>query len=219
MFDFLSHISNQHPAFSLSTTVKEALSFFKTGKFNHFPVVENEVFIGHFSFIDAETLPLEDTIDMHQYLLQPFFLKPTINWLEILEAFFKNETNLIAVLDEQNKYVGYLVSNSIAEHFKQTPFINENGSTLIVEKEINKYSLSEITQIVESNNSKLLGVLVSDFRKQLAQISIKMISNNVNEIIQTFRRYDYEIVSEHIEDNYYFELKKRSEYLDKYLNI
>ena len=41
----------------------------------------------------------------------------------------------------------------------------------------------------------------------------------INEIIQTFRRYNYEIISEHQEDAYIENLKERSDYLDKYLNI
>ena len=41
----------------------------------------------------------------------------------------------------------------------------------------------------------------------------------MNDIIQSFRRYNYEIVSEHYEDIYINTLKERSDYLDKYLNI
>jgi serine phosphatase RsbU (regulator of sigma subunit) len=41
----------------------------------------------------------------------------------------------------------------------------------------------------------------------------------LNEIIQTFRRYNYEIISDHQEDSYLLNLKERSDYLDKYLNI
>jgi hypothetical protein len=41
----------------------------------------------------------------------------------------------------------------------------------------------------------------------------------INEIIQSFRRYNYEIISEHQEDNYINSLKERSDYLDKYLNM
>ena len=40
----------------------------------------------------------------------------------------------------------------------------------------------------------------------------------MNEIIQSFRRYNYEIISEHQEDNYLNTLKERSEYLDIYLD-
>ena len=41
----------------------------------------------------------------------------------------------------------------------------------------------------------------------------------MNAIVQTFRRYGYNVVSEHHEDLMQEELKERSQYLDKYLNI
>ncbi|MES2486331.1 MAG: acetoin utilization protein acuB, partial [Bacteroidota bacterium] len=41
----------------------------------------------------------------------------------------------------------------------------------------------------------------------------------LSEIIQTFRRYNYDIITEHQEDAYLNTLKDRSDYLDKYLNI
>ena len=41
----------------------------------------------------------------------------------------------------------------------------------------------------------------------------------MNSIAQTFRRYGYNVVSEHEEDKMNDELKERSDYLNKYLNI
>ena len=41
----------------------------------------------------------------------------------------------------------------------------------------------------------------------------------MNAIVQTFRRYGYTIISEHEEDKFLEDLKDRSNYLDKYLNI
>ncbi|MCY1229202.1 hypothetical protein D9M72_415590 [compost metagenome] len=79
--------------------------------------------------------------------------------------------------------------------------------------------MSQITQIVESNNGKLLGLFVSNVEADKVQITIKITLGAMNEIIQTFRRYNYEIISEHQEDNYLNALKERSDYLDKYLNI
>ncbi len=81
------------------------------------------------------------------------------------------------------------------------------------------YSMSQITQIVESNNGKLLGLFVSDSDTETIEITIKVTLGVMNDIIQTFRRYNYEIISEHNEDNYINNLKERSDYLDKYLNI
>jgi hypothetical protein len=79
--------------------------------------------------------------------------------------------------------------------------------------------MSQIAQIVESNNGKLLGLFVSEADVESVQITIKIALGSMNNIIQTFRRYNYEIVSEHHEDNYLNSLRERSDYLDKYLNI
>jgi hypothetical protein len=89
----------------------------------------------------------------------------------------------------------------------------------VIKKSIQEYSMSQITQIVESNNGKLLGLFVSEADVENVQITIKIAIGAMNDIIQTFRRYNYEIVSEHQEDNYLNSLKERSEYLDKYLSM
>jgi Mg/Co/Ni transporter MgtE len=140
-------------------------------------------------------------------------------WLDVLEVFAKNHTNLVPVLDENNAYVGYYEIEDIIKFFHETPFLKEQGGILVVQKGILEYSMSQITQIVESNNGKLLGLFVSEANTESVQITIKISLGAMNDIIQTFRRYNYEIISEHQEDNYINNLKERSDYLDKYLNI
>jgi hypothetical protein len=103
--------------------------------------------------------------------------------------------------------------------FHETPFLKEAGGIIIIKKGILDYSMSQITQIIESNNGKLLGLFISDSDTESIEVTIKISLGAMNEIIQTFRRYNYEIVSEHHEDNYINNLKERSDYLDKYLNI
>jgi hypothetical protein len=79
--------------------------------------------------------------------------------------------------------------------------------------------MSQVAQIVETNNGKILGMFLSEATQDSVQITIKTTLGSLNEIIQTFRRYAYEIVSDHQEDFYIQNLKDRSDYLDKYLNI
>ena len=140
-------------------------------------------------------------------------------WLDVLEVFAKNHTNLVPVLDENNKYVGYYEISDIMNFFNETPFLKEAGDIIIIKKGVLDYSISQIVQIVESNNGKLLGLFVSETDLSSIQITLKISVGAMNEIIQTFRRYNYEIISEHKEDNYINTLKERSDYLDKYLNI
>jgi len=98
-------------------------------------------------------------------------------------------------------------------------FFAEPGGILIVEKGYNDYSFSEISQIVESNNTKLLGAFISKTENDVVQITIKIGSSGLNDIIQTFRRYSYNIISGREEDTFMQDLKERSDYLNKYLNL
>jgi len=97
--------------------------------------------------------------------------------------------------------------------------LKEQGGIIIVEKGIADYSIGQITQIVESNNGKILGMFISEATVETVQVTIKIAIGGMNDILQTFRRYNYEIISEHKEDNYLNSLRDRSDYLDKYLNI
>jgi hypothetical protein len=155
----------------------------------------------------------------YRFTLEGFFARTNTIWLDVLEVFAKNHTNLIPVLDENNVYVGYYEIEDILKFFHETPFLKEPGSIIVVKKPILDYSMSQITQIVESNNGKLLGLFISEADVESVEVTLKITLGAMNEIIQTFRRYDYEIISEHQEDSYISNLKERSEYLDKYLNI
>ena len=103
--------------------------------------------------------------------------------------------------------------------FNNTPFLNEAGGIIVIEKEQRDYSFSEICQIVESNNAKILGVFISKMDGDMVQATIKIGYIGMNAIVQTFRRYNYLVVSNHEEDRFLEDLKDRSNYLDKYLNI
>ena len=123
------------------------------------------------------------------------------------------------VLNAGNKYLGYYELNDIIGLFNETPFFSENGAVLIIEKGLPDYSFSEISQIVESNDGKLYGAFISKIENDVAQITLKIGNVGLSEIMQTFRRYSYNIVSGHEEDSYLDGLKERSDYLNKYLNI
>ena len=123
------------------------------------------------------------------------------------------------MLSHENKYLGYLELHDILNCFNETSFLNESGGIIVLEKGVRDYSFSEIGQIIESHNAALLGMFVSSKENDITQITIKLSSSGINEILQTFRRYGYTVISEHQEDSYNKNLEERSRYLDKYLNM
>jgi len=123
------------------------------------------------------------------------------------------------VLDEKDQILGYYNLPDVVSVFIDTPFFTEPGSILVIAKGIKDYSFSEIAQIVESNNTKLLGGFITGSENDVIQITIKMGTANNNEILQSFRRYNYNVLFGNGDDQFLEDLKQRSDYLDKYLNI
>ena len=188
-------------------------------KFSHIPVVDEGVYLGCLITEDAENATANATVADFKYTFDKFYTLNTTNWFDVLQIFSKNETNLVPVLNAQNQYIGFYELSDCIKIFSETPFLSEEGSTIVIEKAINAYSFSEVSQIIESNNSKILGFFISNFADGIIQLSIKMNTSNINGILQTFRRYDYTIISEHVDDSYANNLKDNSDYLDKYLNM
>lgn len=187
--------------------------------FSHLPVGKDGVYLGSISENDARTFDVQKTIEDYQFSLESFFVRDTDNWLDVLEAFSTNETNLLPVLNEDNQYLGFVELYEIVCLFTETPFLNHSGGIIILEKGSRDYSFSEITQIVESNGEHVLGMFLSKQENDITQITLKIGQNSLNSILQSFRRYGYNVVSHHQEDTFNDNLRDRSEYLDKYLNI
>ena len=219
MTEIANYITNDFKAIDSQDSIAVVQEFFDELTFSHFPVIEEEVYIGSIASEDIETFDGSKKIFDYKFSLEGFFARNNMVWLEVLEVFAKNNTNLVPVLDDKNKYIGYYEITDIIKFFSKTPFLFESGKIIVIKKRHEDYSLSQITQIIESNNGKTLGLFVSGTDAENIEVTIKINAGPINEIIQTFRRYDYEIVSDHHEDNYINTLKERSDYLDKYLNI
>ncbi|WP_291100911.1 MULTISPECIES: CBS domain-containing protein [unclassified Flavobacterium] len=219
MTEITNYITNDFKAIDSQESIAVVHDFFDELTFSHFPVVEEEIYIGSIASDDIETFASDKKIIDYRYSFENFYARTNMIWLDVLEIFAKNHTNLVPVLDESNKYVGYYEIEDVMKFFHETPFLQEPGRIIVVKKRVLDYSMSQITQIVESNNGKLLGLFVSNADIENVELTLKLSLGPINEIIQSFRRYNYEIVSEHHEDNYTSTLKERSDYLDKYLNI
>ncbi|MDG3582408.1 CBS domain-containing protein [Galbibacter pacificus] len=214
-----SYINNDVLPLLPNYPVKMVRGMFSNCTNTHIPVVEDNRLLGNISEDDVQGFDPDKKISDYLYALDLFYVQKSTNWLDVLEAFAKFNSNILPILDENSIYVGYYELIDIMSLFKETPFLNEPGGILIVEKGHTDYSFSEISQIVESNDGKLLGAFISNDAEDVTQITMKIGNIGLNNIIQTFRRYNYNIVSGNEEDSYIEGLKLRSDYLNKFLKI
>lgn len=215
-----NYIINDVRPLGLKDKVKDAQEIFNQLTFSHMPVRDEKgTYIGCISETDAHCFDSSQPLEEVRFSLEAFHVNVTTFWLDILESFALYDSNIMPVLNEKGAYLGYYELNDIMSLFHDTPFLSEAGAILVVEKGYNDYSFSEIVQIVESNNAKLFGAFISKIENDLVQVTIKIGHSGLNEILQTFRRYSYNIITGHGEDLMLKSLKDRSDYLNKYLNL
>lgn len=204
----------------VSQKISDLKNIFDELIYSHLPVSEDGVYIGSISESDVRCFDASKSLKDYRYALSSFFTRPSQPLLEILRIFAVNDTNILPVLqDETNAYLGYLELTDVLSILQETPFFGEEGNIIVVEKGEKDYSFSELSQIVESNDGKLFGLYINKFSEGIVQITLKLSHHKMNEILQSLRRYDYTILTEHEEDTFLQELKERSDYLNKYLNI
>ena len=204
----------------LGEKINNVQAFFEEVPFTHIPVVDNNMFCGSIARQEIEYADFGNkTLNDIKNLILPFYASNNMNWFEVLQYFATYNTNILPVLDTDNHYLGYYELDDFLNLFKCTPFLHEEGVILVISKGVNDYSFSQITQIVESNNANLLGAFVSKIENDVAQITLKLSFHDVNNTLNSFRRYGYQILNDFEKDKYLEELNERSNYLQKYLNI
>ena len=214
------YISKDISALNLKSSILEAKELFNSLPYSHLPIVENHHLIGSVSESDIQTIENDTSaLKEYKYLITDFFIRDSDNWIDILKMFAANETNILPVLSDNNEYIGYYELADVLHYFNDTPLLNHEGFFLVIEKGLKDYSFSEISQIVESNDAKLIGIFISGYKNDLVRITLKISTEEINDIIQAFRRYGYNLLTKHKEDLLIEELKNRSDYLQKYLNI
>lgn len=219
MKDVTILLQNQMPVVDSNTTVATLLNFLNSTDFSHFPVVEDGMWIGNVWKEDLLTLEGTTTLQELRTSFQYFSTEPMVHWTLLWEKFLQSNSTLLPVIDKNRNLLGVYCKKDFLELWDSIPSFKEKGTTIIVQKTDTAYSFSQISQLVESNNAKLLSLFIISFEEHLCTILIKTNGIHNSEIIQDLRRFDYEIVSKHLEDSFRNKISDNSEYLQKYLDI
>ncbi|MDR0363472.1 MAG: CBS domain-containing protein [Bacteroidales bacterium] len=112
--------------------------------------------------------------------------------LEVLPMFGHNYLTLLPVITEEQKFTGVLLSEDILSAIGTSLSPKREGAIIVLDVAMFDYSLSQIAQIVESNDAKTLQLFVSETANpDRLEVIIKINQPNVARILQTFYRYDY----------------------------
>jgi hypothetical protein len=116
------------------------------------------------------------------------------------------------VLDENKFYKGCISINSLTEQFGRFTAIVSPGAIIILELNQNDYVLSQIAQIVESQDMKILSLFVSsESDSTKMELTIKLNKFEIQSLIKALTRYNYMIKATFTNDE-----KMVDDLLDRY---
>ncbi len=214
-------IAHDIPELSLSDNGVNALNLMEQFGIEHLPVVQDGKFIG--LVCEDEILSMDNPtqafhLNHHEYPM--FCLASNRHIYDAMKVIVEQKLTLLPVIDAEVNYLGSITLQTLLQGLYQIQSVNELGAILVLEMNMYDYSLSQIAQIVEGNDAKILNVSMSAVPNTTkVEITLKINKEDLNPILQTFNRYDYTVVDTYMEPKFSEDLKERYEEFMKFLNM
>jgi acetoin utilization protein AcuB len=195
-------VSDIIPALRTSDTGARALSWMEIFRISHLPIVNNQEFLGLISDTDIYDMGMMDEpIGNHKLSLFSPYVLAGQHIYEVIEIASRLKLTVIPVLDEKKNYMGLIGQTDLLDTFATLAAVNEPGGIIVLEMNHHEYSLSQIAQIVESNNSRILSLYISNAGEStMMEVTIKINSSDLTSISKTFDRYNYNIKASFMDD-------------------
>jgi predicted transcriptional regulator len=203
-----------------SDSIYFAIDFFKEFSIRQLPVVQDNLCIGILSLDDIDDEDIYDLPILDYINLNYSFASNNDHIYEVMRAISEQASTLFPVLDENNNYIGSITLSSLFKNYVNCAAFIQPGSILVLEIDKKNYSLSEIARIVESENKVILSSLLSsNVESDVLEITLKLNSVQIQNLITTFERFGYNIKATFNEEDFMDTLKNRYESLMTYLNV
>jgi CBS domain-containing protein len=188
-------ISDVIPSVSSSETGRKALSHMDVYRVSHIPVVDEAKYLGLVSdkliydlnLVEAQLSTAIDKLNTtHAHSDQHIF--------ELAIVMYKLKISVLPVLDEDHYYLGAITLYDLARRFASLFSLQEVGGVLVIEMNVSDYSVAQISQIVESNDVKILSFFID--RKpgsNVLDVILKLDSDELSGVVQALMRYDYKV--------------------------
>ncbi|MBN7814080.1 cbs domain containing protein [Algoriphagus pacificus] len=197
-------INNLIPPLKLSDKTGMALAWMEEIRTDILPVVDQGNFLGLireemiFDMNNAEKLISEVQLDN-----QMCWVYSDKHIYDVLRVGAEQHSNVVAVLSRDQHYLGVVTMEDSIAAFADSLSIQSQGSVLVLSLFMTDYSLSEISRIVESENTKVLSSFITSDPLDDAKIklTLKLDKPELRHIKATLERFGYKILDHYQEES------------------
>jgi CBS domain-containing protein len=155
-------ISEVVPSLKTSDSGQTALNWMEIFRISHLPIVNNLDFLGLISDTDIYDMNQpEEPIGNHSLTLLKPYVTTEQHLFEVIGLASRLKLTVIPVLDEHSHYKGVITTTDLVRYLAGISSMDQQGGIIVLEIIERDYSLSQIAQIVESNNVKVLSMYIT----------------------------------------------------------
>lgn len=214
-------INHSIPILHLQDSVVKALQLISDYKLTHLPVVAEEKFLGLVS--EDDLLDIEEpklAVEVLQETFIPASVKENEHFLNAVNCSNLFETSIVPVINETKEYVGAITVTDLLKALGSFSGATEIGGIIVMGMERSQFAISEISRIVESNNATILHLNTTiQPDTGLLTVTLHLNKKEIATIVNTFERYDYDIIYYFGDEKFENEVHSNYRHLMNYLDI
>jgi len=200
-------------------TVDRAIQWMEELKVSHLPIVKDYKYLGLVNevfLLDQPCIPLKET----NLEFRKVACKSSDHIFDVIHTIKQYKVTTIAVLDEKENYLGSITNQDLFDWISSHNAYKQTGGIVVLVMQQHNYYLSEISQIVETNDTKILhaSVLNDTLEPTKIKVILKLNKQNLVHIIASFERYEYTIEATFSQDNIRNDAQNRLDNLLKYID-
>jgi len=213
-------ITNHIPSLQTTDTVRLALDLMQDHHVTELPVLENHKYIGLVHEEELEDVEENETVERYLQIGNPAKVSPVDFFLVPLKIMHQQQLSLLPVVKDDGELMGVITREELLNASSHYNSASIPGGIVILQMSPNSFYISEIGRIVESNNAKIIHLNTwTDTSTGELMVAIKVNKSDIQDILASFERYEYNVIQYFGENLSEEELKVNYDHLMNYLKI
>ncbi|MFD1141680.1 CBS domain-containing protein [Larkinella insperata] len=185
------------PALKPTDTVGQALDWMQEHRVGQLVIVDQGQYKGLVNEdllmdVPDDTHPLSDVMRLFEHLS----VHENQHLYELLSLIAEHRLQVIAVVNEEQEFMGTVSANELLKQFAQLLGIQEAGAILILSINERDYSMAEISRLVESNNVRIISSYFAGAAYGMpdkSRLTLKLNRKDITTVVATLERFGYTI--------------------------
>jgi hypothetical protein len=210
------------PAVKDSEAAEKAIIWMEELKTNQLPVIHGREYLGLITEdIILEGNDLNAEVGKFKLLAENCYVNEAQHLFDVIKVLQECDAEMVAILDEDNKFLGVATYEDALKAFANSITIQSKGGILVVSMRYIDYSMAEIGRLIEAEDTKILGSIVSPSQSDgdKLYLTLKLNKEDLSSIVAMLERFNYTVIAKFHEPANMENEKERLDNLLKYLDI